>query len=434
MIKEGKLNILKVVIAMMLLTSSLMVLQIAGQSFFLLLQIALCVYMFFITKRVVIEKSFFLLFITVEAIISMAFSILSDMPLSYKKGSVYMTILLVIMYFVSAYVIYLLDYKEIDMNFIKMCIKVMFIVQMHWTIIQYVLFTVMGIDINNIIFVETLGMVKEASAYKVGNYFMPSGFCWHPSVLVPIVVLSYFMFESYYLKILTLLTAFLCRNSTALICILLCIGVSILRYIVEILRTKKVRKNVLILFILMITLGFGVAYSTGILDMIIDKIVYLLQRIFGLVNDHGSGDAHRRYYTEYFNVVDNSSIPQVLFGYGIGCSGYPFTEMFGQYGNHASWAVESDIMNILISRGIVGFVLYYGMLFYIAIRGFKISYKYLCTTFILIIGGITYNIQFDWLFFINIFMFYCVNKGINWFDSSESNKKEKLDIIKANIL
>ena len=163
--------------------------------------------------------------------------------------------------------------------------------------------------------------------------------------------------------------------------------------------------------------------ETGILDIAVDKVVYLLQRIFGLVNDHGSGDAHRRYYTEYFNVLDNSSIPQILFGYGIGCSGYPFTEMFGQYGNHASWAVESDIMNILLSRGIFGFVLYYGMLIFIAIKGFKISYKYLCTTIILIIGGITYNIQFDWLFLINILMLYCVNNGINWFDSNKSTLK-----------
>ena len=36
MIKDGKINVLKLVIAMMLLTSSMMVLQIAGQTFFLL--------------------------------------------------------------------------------------------------------------------------------------------------------------------------------------------------------------------------------------------------------------------------------------------------------------------------------------------------------------------------------------------------------------
>ncbi len=419
MIKEGKIDLLKLVIAMMLLTSSLMVLQLAGQSFFLILQIVLCIYMFILTKRVVIEKNFFILFITIESVIAMGFSILSDMPYSYKKGSVYMTLLLVIMYFASAYLIYMLDCKKIDMNFIKLCIKTMFILQMHWTIIQYVLFTVMNIDINNIIFVELLGMVEEASAYKVGNYFMPSGFCWHPSVLVPVVVLSYFMFDNYYLKILAVLTSFLCRNSTALICIILCIGVSVLKNVIEILRKRKIGKKVLILFIIIATVGFGLAYVTGILDMVVDKVVYLLQRIFGLVNDHGSGDAHRRYYTEYFNVVDHSSIPQILFGYGIGCSGYPFTEMFGQYGNHASWAVESDIMNILLSRGIFGFALYYGMLFFIAIKGFKISYKYLCTTIILIIGGITYNIQFDWLFLINIFMLYCVNNGINWFDDDK---------------
>lgn len=433
MIKDGKINVLKLVIAMMLLTSSMMVLQIAGQTFFLLLQIVLCIYMFLISKRVVFENNFFILFIVIESVIGMAFSIISEMPLSYKKGSVYMTGLLIIMYFASAYVIYLLDYDKIDMNFIKLCIKAIFVIQMHWTIVQYILYAVASIDINNSIFVEMLGMVEEASAYKVGNYFMPSGFCWHPSVLVPIVVLSYFMFDSYYLKILTILTAFLCRNSTALICILVCIGVSVAKYIIDILRIRRMKRNVLILCIVMATVGLGVAYATGILDMVIDKIVYLIQRIFGLVNDHGSGDAHRRYYTEYFNVLEFSSVPQIIFGYGIGCSGYPFTEMFGQYGNHASWAVESDIMNILLSRGILGFVLYYGMLLFIAIKGFKISYKYLCATIILIIGGITYNIQFDWLFLINIFMLYCVNNGINWFDNSGKRQIASGEIDRSTI-
>ena len=165
MIKDGKINVLKLVIAMMLLTSSMMVLQIAGQTFFLLLQIVLCIYMFLISKRVVLENNFFILFIVIESVIGMAFSIISEMPLSYKKGSVYMTGFLIIMYFASAYVIYLLDYDKIDMNFIKLCIKAIFVIQMHWTIVQYILYAVASIEINNSIFVEMLGMVEEASAY-----------------------------------------------------------------------------------------------------------------------------------------------------------------------------------------------------------------------------------------------------------------------------
>ena len=98
--------------------------------------------MFLISKRVVFENNFFILFIVIESVIGMAFSIISEMPLSYKKGSVYMTGLLIIMYFASAYVIYLLDYDKIDMNFIKLCIKAIFVIQMHWTIVQYILYAV----------------------------------------------------------------------------------------------------------------------------------------------------------------------------------------------------------------------------------------------------------------------------------------------------
>ena len=39
--------------------------------------------------------------------------------------------------------------------------------------------------------------------------------------------------------------------------------------------------------------------------------------------------------------------------------------MYGRYDELGNWAVECDIINILLSRGIVGFVSYYFFLFYI---------------------------------------------------------------------
>lgn len=418
MYSAKKVNVANLLVVMMLLSSSLMVLQIKGRTIFLLLQILFCIYMFITTKKVVIQKSFILIFIMGELLVSLGFAMFSNIPLSYKKAAVYTTMLMVIIFFVMSYMIYLLKNSVINIELIKKCLKVMCILQLHWTIVQYVLYEFLNFNINEYIFVKTLRMVDKASAFKAGNYFMPSGFCWHPAVLVPIVVISFFLFKSWYMKLITILVSFLCRNTTALICMMLCIGLVLLRQMFIILKRKRFNRILGLCCIVLVIMGLAVAFKLGIVEKLIEKIIYIYQRIFGLVNDHGSGDAHKRYYTAIMDVVDISNVPQILFGYGLGASGYPFTVLFNQYSGHANWAVESDFMNILYSRGIVGFVAYYGMLAYIAIKGYKVNYKYTFVIGIITIAGITYNIQFDWLFMINILFLYLVQNGYDIFDNS----------------
>lgn len=418
-----KINIAKLLAGMMVIFSSLMVFQIKGQTVFLLLQILLCGFMFIATRKVAIQNNFILIFIVVQLMISMVFAVFSNMPISYKKGAIYMSLLHVVIFFAASYVIYLMKNQYINIRFIKNCIKVMCVLQLHWTIIQYVLFTMFQFDINKFVFVDMLGMVETASAYKIGNYFMPSGFCWHPAVLVPIVVISFFLFDSWYIKLVAVLVSFLCRNTTALICMILCIGLVLARQAIIILHKRRFNRIMGLCCIVVVVVGLIVAYRLGIIENILEKVQNIYERIFGLVNDHGSADAHKRYYTALFDVLNISSIPQILFGYGMGCSGYPFTVLFNQYSSHASWAVESDFMNILYSRGIIGFVGYYGMLAYIAIKGFKVNYKYTFVTLIIAVGGITYNVQFDWMFMINILLLYFVNKGYDLFDNDKRDEE-----------
>ena len=413
---KKSINIAKILIGLMILSSSFMVLQIKGETLFLMVQILLCGYMIVTSKKFFIYNKYVAIFVIGELFISMALAMFGNMPISYKKTAIYMTLLMTIIFFSSMYVIHYINSNCIDILFIKKCIKVMCVIQLHWTIIQYLLFTVLGIDLNNLIFVETLGIIENASAYKIGNYFMPSGLCWHPAVLVPIVVISFFIFDSWYMKLVAVLVSFLCRNTTALICMMLCIAVVVARKAIIIMRKKKIERIKTLCVIVVAVIGLLVAYRLGLIEAIFEKLFTIVERVFGLTNDHGSGEAHKRYYTAIMDVLNISSWPQILFGYGIGCSGYPFTILFNQYVEHASWAVESDIMDIFYSRGVMGFVGYYGMLAYIAIKGFKVNYKYTVITCIIAIGGITYNVQFDWMFMINLLLMYFVKKGYDFFD------------------
>lgn len=93
--------------------------------------------------------------------------------------------------------------------------------------------------------------------------------------------------------------------------------------------------------------------------------------------------------------------------------------MFGQYAELKSWVVESDVMNQLYSNGIIGFIFYYGFLLYIAIRGYRLDRRYFILMTGLIITGITYNIQFDWIVYIEFLLYLMVKFKVNLFSTDE---------------
>lgn len=166
-------------------------------------------------------------------------------------------------------------------------------------------------------------------------------------------------------------------------------------------------------------LAIPILIYTGILSTIIQKIIDIYERSTGIVYDGGSANAHIRYYTAYPQVVDNENIIQIFFGYGTGNSGYPISKLFGQYAELKSWVVESDVMNQLYSNGIIGFIFYYGFLLYIAIRGYRLDRRYFILMTGLIITGITYNIQFDWIVYIEFLLYLMVKFKVNLFSTDE---------------
>ena len=81
-----------------------------------------------------------------------------------------------------------------------------------------------------------------------------------------------------------------------------------------------------------------------------------------------------------------------------------------------SWSVECDFVDLLISRGIFGFVAFYYFMLYIAVKGFKIDKLYTIAIIVIMIEGIGYNVQWAYVFFIELILFACVKAKISFFN------------------
>ena len=377
------------ILAMMVLVSPMLVLQIKGKELFLILQIVFIIAMCFKYKKIVLIKSPLVVGIFIELFISGFLAGLSSMPENYKKTAINLAIMLIPLYFVMCCIKKLLKSGTNVIEIVVRTLKLAVIVELIWIALQLLFYRSAGIDINKMIFVDTLHLVENA----------------------PLFVIGYLFFDNMIIRILIVLESFFCGNSTTLLGVCLC---ALLLFLRNIYFTKKIKKKKIIGIGCIIVIFIAALCLTDIGEKLLQIVANLWIRLFGTEKD-ASTAAHFGYYSDYIKIIKISSVLQFIFGYGYGCSGYTITSLYGRYADGGTWAIESDYVDILVSRGIVGFLGYYMFLLYILIKGEKIDSRY----FILVIlfQGFGYNIQFDYLFFIELFMFLCIKMNINIFDT-----------------
>lgn len=425
MIKENTVNSLPLLICfLMFFTSSMMVIQYHSITAFLMLQVVFLVWMAIQTKKLYKMEYNSINLIFGLMLVSAVFAGISNLPISYKKSAIYMAIMLVPTYFTVSYIFSAAKKNIVILKVIKSAIRYGCLFQLLWAVLQYFFYYQLGIDINKTLFVDLFHFVDNATSFKQGISFVPSGLFWHPANLAPIVVIVYCLFDNIFIKALALFVAIICKNTTAFIGIALCILIDSLYHLYLTLKNGITRKK-LMLGILCFAIGIILIISTNLYVVIWNNIFTIYQRAFGIVNDGGSALAHKRYYTAYFNVLAISNPFQMLFGYGEGCSGYPFGILFSQYTNLGSWSVESDVMNILIGRGLIGFIAYYFFLMQILIKGLKINYKYALCMFAIIFEGITYNIQFTWVFIFELILYFTSKNNLDFFKMEKHSEGGK---------
>lgn len=284
------------------------------------------------------------------------------------------------------------------------------LIQIAWVIVQYMIYTVTGLDIN----MQLFSTLYSRSYIKEGG-FGASGLAWHPSNLAALLVVLFWTFDNWYWKFFVLVTAILSNNSTVIICVVVCIAINLLISEKDKVRSVKIGKKTIVIAFIAIFVMLTLLIKTDLFSIAGSRISFIYHRLFGGYYDGGSTNAHIRYYTTIPNVIARYPLTKVLFGFGEGCSGYVMTSLFGQYSNSGAWELECDIVNILWNKGIVGFFLFYGWLISIIKRGWVVNHKYAYTMFAIIVGGIFYNIQYDWVIVLEIIIDIAIYRRIDLF-------------------
>lgn len=219
-------------------------------------------------------------------------------------------------YWMTAYTIFylmasaFLD-KQIEVYF--KCFVYGSLAQMIWVIIQYMIYTVAGLDIN----MQLFSALYSRSYIKEGG-FGASGLAWHPSNLAVLLVALFWMFDSWYWKLIVLVTAILSNNSTVIICVLTCIVINLFANKKGKVRSIKIGKKTIIVAFVAIFVMLALFTKTDLFSIAGSRISFIYNRLFGGYYDGGSTNAHIRYYTTIPNVIAHYPLAKVLFGFGEG--------------------------------------------------------------------------------------------------------------------
>lgn len=388
--------------------STMQIVTLLGNTVFMLLVYAMCIYLvvskgqIYILDKLVIVYT---LVIVLTTVYNVAMNVISK-PYQGKAISSLINVVAII-------VVYIYGSNKDNISCFLKGFELSCKIQLVWCILQFVFHKFLDIPLNTVVFNEWLPMSEQTVQLRNGEYVC-TGLHWHASNMIIILAYLYLFSKSWLVKVLSIFIVIQTSNTTAMIALVFCFVCEIVvviyrlskRWLVKINLEKKV-------IVLMIVLG-GILIGKEIVPTIVEMIDAYVYRFTALSGELQGGNddvgissmVHLSYYLNLPDMLSNSSIVNVLIGYGLSCSGYLYSELYGQY-KELVWVIESDIINNIINLGIVGFTIFTllmgRILFYIKKIG--MNYKYCIFILSIFICGITYNVQQLWVFVL-ILMLY----------------------------
>jgi len=282
-------------------------------------------------------------------------------------------------------------------------------VQIGWCIAQLLLFKVASIDLNGLLF----SSAEQASYFRDGA-LVCTGLHWHAANLIPIFVFVYFYRPNLLKKGLSILVALGSKNATGIIAVILCLGVDMLLFIWRTLTSRQCGIPQKLAAWIMAAISLLLILSPVVFPKVWEIVEYLLLRLYQAKNPSAgnvSSAVHLSYYTLLPRILTNIPLPEVIFGSGVGTSGYRFTQFNGQYPDKI-WTVESDFTNILLSTGVVGLLLQIAFLVLLTRRLKRQGQAgWICTLWVLAVCGFVYSNQFLWVFLVELMLYCTLAKG-----------------------
>lgn len=389
------------------------IIMVRGLQVGLIFLLCYCVYILLFKKKIYYNNVFIILFFL--SLITVILLSLSGLNSSWKSvGQLGFCYFSIIVFFN----LLLGNWETTMINpFIK-GVKHGCLIQIGWSILQYLLYNFFSLDINNLVFRDLLHIMSNASRIsELDHSISVSGLGWHPSLLVPIIILSYLFFDTIFLKLVLIFIVVVSKNSTCLFALLLCVILDALNLVFK--KHKDINKKKLLVLLLggVFFIFFILTQRNLILNFVasVNNLFDRLKVIRAGYSDDISTGLHYRYYSSFWKIFKSISLKNELFGFGMECSGYPYTITYGQFKAYGAWSTESDIINFIFSNGILWTVVFYIWQFYHAIKGSRISYKYTIFYSCIMICGFLYNNQFLWVIVIESVLAYCIDKKINIF-------------------
>lgn len=332
-------------------------------------------------------------------LITFVLMLISNLPGSWKKASIIQSCL-----FFSILFIMFMKFTTHERGRIIKGLKYGILINLYWAIGQIVLYYIMKLDINDLIFTKLLKMREVSSSFNYQiNQFSASGLNWHPAQLAPVIIFGFFILEGYWNKILIIVVAVLSTNTTCIISVFIFTFLLAIRAIWKVLKSGKITRKATIAMLAVVIVLFAIFLAiknTSIFNYLFYRFESLLGRLYSAITRTGMNNStsiHLSYYFSYPDIFANSGIMELLFGYGFECSGYPYELMFRYNPDLPNWVVESDLINFIVGRGYIWTFGYYFIVIRTIIKGNKITYKYLMVVATLIICGIFYNNHFLWV-------------------------------------
>lgn len=358
------------------------------------------IYLIFnVNKTIKADKE--LLLILLFTIVNMGFNYLfGDLPKTYEHSMLFSSFFCILMYSVAL----LLLNKPYCIKMVLEGFKWSCVVQIIWCLMQIFLYKFMELDLNQLVFIDILkgNPEDQYSHYRYGE-LVCTGFHKHAANLIPILLFSYLKTNKLPLKAICIFVAFYTKSATVIIAICICVAYEFFNFLKKRLLSCAIKinfKKIALALVFIIVLMFFINYVSEFLIEIYD---YVFMRIEGMESTNDSSGVHLNYYYSLPLILKATPFMNLLIGYGTGCSGLPYTRMIGQY-EDLVWVVESDVLNTLLNYGIIGFVIFYLLMFKIFFK-LKKNKNNISFLVLLLIGcGFLYNVQYMWFMFIQICM------------------------------
>ena len=395
------------------LFSTIQLLSIAGITVFNLVLIAVGAVgvVFFFQKKIKFNK-YSIIFFTATIITTVLAINNNDLSDDFRIGAITGGVLRVLVLCV-----YILLNEKLALAYTR-GFKISCILALIWSYLQEIVYMLTNLDLNNVIFGGLLG-INGANSLGAGGEFVPTGFFTHRAILLPILLFLFFSTSNIYFMLIIVLLAVLTRATALILGLMVAIVLRAVVYMFENKTNKIQRKQFIsVLPAIFIVILFVVFFHKNIAEI----INYVIVRISDVTTNKADNSSvvHFLYYKNLPAIISNMDFIHILFGTGMGTSGQHYTWFNGQYANLGAWVVESDYIDILLSQGIIGFMVNAYLLIRIIV--FSKKYKYWENiAFIIVIAfvGIMYNLQFNWFIVFEMAMLILTKNGIRVFRKND---------------